>query len=78
MPSALELLQAERVMLEHRLKAVSQAITALTGTKGGWSSSGNKNKPTAKPVAKRRMSAAARAKISKAAKERWAKIKGKS
>ena len=67
MADVVELLHAEKKVLEHRLKAVSEAIRALGGTA---------TRKIGKVARKgRKMSAATRAKIAKAAKARWAKIK---
>jgi hypothetical protein len=60
----LTLLGDERLVLERRLRAVEAAIDALDDNGGS-------------PVRKRRMSSEARAKISAAAKKRWAKWKTK-
>jgi hypothetical protein len=60
----LELLRNERVTLRKRLWAVETALNALNGD--GTSGRGGR---------RRRMSAEARAKISAAAKKRWAKRK---
>ena len=67
MPNVVDLLEAEKKVLEHRLKAVSQAIHALSGTA---------KRKIGKVARKgKKMSAATKAKIAKAAKARWAKIK---
>lgn len=67
MANVVELLETEKKVLEHRLKAVSHAIRALGGTSV-------RNIGTVARKGKK-MSAATKAKIAKAAKARWAKIK---
>jgi hypothetical protein len=69
MTDLLKLLHDERAAIAHRLAALDTAIKALNGN--------SVNVATVKAVAhkKRTMSAATRAKISAAAKKRWAKIK---
>jgi hypothetical protein len=58
-----------------QLKAVRQAIKALeSGTKGSIPPD---HVRTENPVVRKRMSAATRARISKKAKERWAKIRAR-
>jgi hypothetical protein len=59
-----ELLRNERINLQQRLRAIETVINALNGD-GTW---GTKTR-------RRTMSAEARAKISAAAKKRWAKQK---
>ena len=66
MDNVVDLLKKERDVLSKRLHAVETAIAALTG----------EIVTEAKKV--RNMSAATRAKIAKAAKERWAKVKRNS
>jgi hypothetical protein len=60
-------LKQEESKLQQQLSAVQRAIAALSGAK----STALRNRSGRKRV----MSAAAKAKMSKAAKERWAKIK---
>jgi len=62
MTDLLKMLHNERVALARRLAGIDAAISALNGSES----------PTTKT---RTMSAAARAKMSAAAKRRWAKIK---
>jgi hypothetical protein len=68
-----EALKLEEAKLQRQLAKIRNAIIAMNGSKettfGGWAGSGK----TAN--GKRTMSAAARAKISRAAKARWAKIR---
>jgi hypothetical protein len=64
-------LKQEESKLRRQLGAVQGAITALSG--GGKSSSAIGSKTSANHT--RRMSAAVRAKISRTAKARWAKIR---
>jgi hypothetical protein len=73
MSRALDILREERVTLLRQLKGVEGAITALTGEVK------REVKRELKVVTKqgKKMSAATKAKIAKAAKARWAKIKGK-
>jgi hypothetical protein len=59
-------LKQEEAKLHKRLAGIRGAIQALGGATGGGKASGTK---------RRGLSAAARAKISKAAKARWAKIR---
>ncbi len=67
MANVVELLQAEKKVLERRLKAVSQAIRALGGTA---------TRKIGKVARKgKKMSEATKAKIRAAAKARWAKVK---
>jgi hypothetical protein len=67
MANVVELLEAEKKVLEHRLNAVSQAIRALGGAA---------TRKIGKVARKgKKMSAGTKAKIAKAAKARWAKIK---
>jgi hypothetical protein len=63
-------LRQEQHKLQQQLRGVESAINALSGSHSSFASSfaaGGRRRRT--------MSAAARAKISKAAKERWAKIR---
>jgi hypothetical protein len=70
-------LRDEQAKLQHQLKAIESAIAALDGSSNGSrlsvprSSSAGQNGTRRR----RRMSAAARAKISKATKARWAKYR---
>jgi hypothetical protein len=67
MPNVVELLEAEKTVLLHRLDAVSKAISAL---------SGKVKKKVVKAKRKgKKMSEATKAKIRASAKARWAKIK---
>jgi hypothetical protein len=65
MADVMKVLREERKMLSKRLSSLDNAIAALAGDV----------KRTVKKTAKRTMSAATRAKIAKAARARWAKIK---
>ena len=62
-------LREEQHKLEQQLRGVQSAIAALSGSRGV---TGSRFVPARRT---RTMSAAARAKISKAAKERWARIR---
>jgi hypothetical protein len=64
-------LQKEESKLQQQLTAVQGAIAALNGGSTAVASSGH----TSSPNVKRTMSAAVRAKIARAAKARWAKIR---
>ncbi len=66
-------LRQEQAKLQHQLKGIEAAITALNGSHQG---SARTQSATHNSVAPRRtMSAAAKAKISKATKERWARYR---
>jgi hypothetical protein len=67
-------LKQEEIKLQKQLTAVQLAITALNGASTAVPLSNKRSSPNAAP-AKRTMSAAVRAKLSKKAKERWAKIR---
>jgi|HubBroStandDraft_4_1064222.scaffolds.fasta_scaffold1518672_1 hypothetical protein len=71
MVDLLQMLHDERASLSKKIAGIDAAIHALNGGRG--------NAAPVKAVAdkKRTMSAATRAKISAAAKKRWAKIKRK-
>ena len=68
MADVVKILKDEKKVLERRLSSLETAIAALAGDV----------RKTVKRAAKRTMSAATRAKIAKAAKARWAKIKKKA
>ena len=65
----LAVLRQEEGKLEHQLKAIKTAIDALNGSHSALVVA------TTGVSRKRRMSAAARARISKATKARWAKFR---
>jgi predicted nucleic acid-binding Zn-ribbon protein len=66
-------LKQEQTRLQRQLKGIEEAIVALNGSHSAQSSAPIVSH---KQVSRKRtMSAAARAKISKAAKERWAKLR---
>lgn len=70
--AVLEQLKGERSRLEGALRQVDQAVKALTAvTNNGVRSSSERR-------GRRRMSAAARARISAAQKARWAKVRAKA
>jgi hypothetical protein len=69
-----EALRQEETKLHRQLKAVQVALSALNGHSGSASSVGRVVSSVA-ANGKRTMSAAVRARISKKAKARWAKIK---
>ena len=65
----LEALRQEEGKLQHQLKGIQTAIAALNGNSRATNTAPNG------ATRKRTMSAAARAKISKATKARWAKFR---
>jgi hypothetical protein len=69
-----EALKQEESKLQHQLTAVKSAIAALNGGRNTALSADHSSSPNGNP-AKRTMSAAVRAKISRTSKARWAKIK---
>jgi hypothetical protein len=69
----LVLLKQEETKLQYKLKAVQGAIVALNGASSA--SLGAQSVSHKRVTRKRKMSAAARAKISKATKARWAKFR---
>jgi hypothetical protein len=70
----IEALKQEESKLERQLTAVQGAITALNGRAKTAVSLGHVSSPRV-TKARRTLSAAARAKMSRAAKVRWAKIR---
>jgi len=68
----IEALRREEAKLEGRLTAIRGAIKALNGQTNGHSLSSGKSPAQGR---KRRMSAEARAQISRATKARWAKFR---
>lgn len=72
MANVVEILQAEKKALQNRLAALETAIRALNGAVMRSTVAKTVKRATRKG---KKMSAATRAKIAKAAKERWAKIK---
>ena len=71
--NVLVMLKQEQVRLQRELKGVEGAIVALNGS---HSAPPRAQIPNRKGVSrKRKMSAAARARISKATKQRWAKFR---
>ena len=71
-----EALQSEEAKLRRQLTGVQGAIAALNGGGTAVVSPGHTSSPNG-ATAKKIMSAAARARISRAAKARWAKIRAK-
>jgi len=69
-----EALHGEEAKLRRQLSAVQAAIAALNGSAKPAVSAGRISSPTS-TSGKRTISAAARARMSRKAKERWAKIK---
>lgn len=69
----LQALKQEHTKLQHQLKGIETAIAALNGSNSASSRAHVVTRGAVTP--KRTMSAAARAKISKATKERWAKYR---
>jgi hypothetical protein len=69
-----EALHNEEANLQRQLTAVKTAITALNGGSTTAVSPGHTSSPNGKS-GKRTMSAAVRARISRAAKARWARIR---
>jgi len=67
-------LRQEETKLHKQLAAVQRAIAALNGASETATSRRNRSAPNG-TQAKRAMSAAVRAKLSRKAKERWAKIR---
>jgi hypothetical protein len=67
-------LQQEESKLQRQLTAVQGAITALNGGAKATASLSRANSPNG-ASSKRMMSAAVRAKLSRSAKARWAKIR---
>ena len=63
-------LQAEATKLKKQLDTVVQAMHLLGGGK-----SNSKSKPKTRPMKRRRMSAAGKARIAAAQKARWAKVR---
>jgi hypothetical protein len=72
MANVVEILQAEKKALQNRLAALETAIRALNGAVLRSTVAKTVKRATRKG---KKMSAATRAKIAKAASERWAKIK---
>jgi hypothetical protein len=70
-------LKQEESKLHRQLTAVRGAITALKGQVKASTASRSKASPTG-PRARKTMSAAVRAKISRTAKARWAKIRAEN
>jgi hypothetical protein len=70
---SVEILKAERDKLLRMVKVLNQSIAALSGEMSG----GSKRANAATGTKRKKMSAATKAKIAKAAKARWAKVKGK-
>ena len=74
----IEQLNNERARLLTQLDAIDSLIATMGGEAGNGVTvkpSGRKHKATAKPTGKRTMSVAAKKKLAKAAKLRWAKAK---
>jgi hypothetical protein len=69
-----EALHSEEAKLERQLAAVKSAISALNGASTATVTPGHVSSPNG-ATAKRTMSDAVRAKIARAAKARWAKIR---
>jgi hypothetical protein len=69
-----EALKQEESRLQRQLTAVQGAIAALNGRAQTAVSLGHASSPTG-TISRRTMSAAVRAKMSRAAKARWAKIR---
>jgi len=69
-----EALRSEEAKLERQLAAVKSAISALNGASTATVTAGHVSSSNG-ATAKRTMSAAVRAKIARAAKARWAKIR---
>jgi len=69
-------LRQEQTKLQHQLKGIETAITALNGSANGsqWTSRADAGSHVG-VIRRRTMSAAAKAKISKATKERWARYR---
>ena len=70
-------LRDEQTKLQHQLKGIETAIAALNGSPNGSRPSARRSQAISQNGNKgrRTMSAAARAKISKATKARWAKFR---
>lgn len=70
-------LRDEQTKLQHQLKGIGTAIAALDGSSNGSRPSTTRNLSVGQngTRVRRTMSAAARAKISKATKARWAKYR---
>ena len=70
-------LKQEEARLQKQLRGIQGAIAAINGGHSARlsSSAGGSKSVTRKTAVKRTMSAAARARISKATKERWAKFR---
>lgn len=69
-------LKQEQAKLQHQLKGIETAITALNGSSNGSRHLATRPRSVNEGLrSKRTMSAASRAKISKATKARWAKYR---
>ncbi len=70
-------LRDEQTKLQHQLKGIETAIAALEGSSNGSRPSATRSQAVSQngTRGRRTMSAAARAKISKATKARWAKFR---
>ncbi len=68
-------LKQEQGKLQHQLKAIETAITALNGMNNSYNAQTHAGAVSPNVGQKRTMSAAAKARISKAMKARWAKAR---